>query len=228
MKNKLLILSIICLFSFSCKSQQAPNNKLYFDSEKFIAFDTTFVKDLRPILLESKKNVLLKEKDAFINRKIDNEKYLKKLDLSIKYYLQVDDEFNQKLFKSIIGKRKKNINVKNIYFIDVFLSGDEFSNLQFLLIENFDGNIELFDSRGNYKNLFNSGIIEFTNEFMLNLPYSFENKTPNLDGHFTIYKIAAIGANKYEVSSAIATEILNYQLLIIKEMYEVNNKLKNK
>ncbi len=101
----------------------------------------------------------------------------------------------------------------------IVLSGEQFSRKDILLIENLDRTVEIFSTEK--KNIFKTDrdIVEFTDEFMENLPYPFQTKTPSLNGSLSIYRITPKNNNEISITSKFISGVMNYQLEIIDKMY---------
>ena len=222
MKYKFVMI-ILLFIVFSCKGQKPMSKEPYYNKNKYFALNLNFIKEVRSIVLASHKNSLIKEKESFINQKIDNKKYLELLNKKINdVEIYNIDTFYNKFLNKIFKNRKKYVNVKNVYFINIGYTGDDYQWKSAILIENFDGNIQLFKNNNTQKEYLSSELIDFTNDFMDNFAYSFDKKSLLINGYFTIDKITAIGENKYEVSSIVAPEMQFYQLEILKKFYELS------
>lgn len=217
-----LLIQIFILFGFSCKSYKTEMFEGK-SSKKYILLDNNFVNIIGNEIKKSRRLSIEKEKKEFINRKIDNIEYLKKLNDD--YYLKTNEHFIQTKFADLVNSKLNSKKVKNIYFINILLNEEKTSIYNFVLSEGLDYIDELFyygdiSEKVSYKEI-DDELIDFTHEFMLNLPYSFENKTffNNNIQYFTIDRVSATGKNKYEIQSVIVPKMLNYQIQIFEKLY---------
>lgn len=221
MKKLTLLSNIVLMFLIiSCSGKKAVLSNSKDENEKYITVDANFISGAKDLLFQAKKEALENEKKSFIKDGISNPTYLNNLDFSIQTFNIIEDIYNKNLLQSIVEKRKENRNVKSVFFINIHLNGDMLSRFNVVLIENFDGTVELFNSNGKRVVNLGSDIIDFTDEFMLNIPYSYMNKTPAVSGYMSIYKISPYGANEYSVTSKLSNELLNYQQSFVKKMYD--------
>ncbi|AWI25560.1 hypothetical protein [Flavobacterium pallidum] len=217
MKNIIILFGLLLIAT--CRGQHITNSEPYYDTKKFISIDTDFVRNLKSKIIIAQKAALNKETQRFIDLKIQDNQYKDLLDALVLMDELFVPGINESMWGEIIAKKKNSNKVDEIYIISIQLSGDEIINSNAVIIKNFDGNTEIYASGMKPKSVFSDDILLFTEEFMLNLPYSFDNKTPNLSGHFSISKITSSGANEYQVTSAMANEMLDYQYEILKKFY---------
>lgn len=220
MKKTILIFGMTLILSVSCKSQESTMKSSTYDSKSHIVFNLNFVSSIKDLLFASKKETLEKERTSFINQKINNDEYLKNLNLFIQSCNEINDVYNENFLNKVIEKRKKNNEVKAIYFVNLFKN--ELTSLNIVLVENFDRTVEIFNSEVNKVNIVDTGIIDFTDDFMFNIPYSYHNKTPSQRGYLSIYKITSTEENNYVVTSVIVLEVLDYQLKILEKFYKLS------
>ena len=219
MKDKFAIFLLIFIIGVGCKGMKTSNEQYH--SDKYIILDDNFVQNVKSTLGVSKKNALKIEREAFLARRVDNKQYLDNLNESINDIEVYNDEtFFDNFLKNVVLKHK-NEKVESIHFINVTYGDDEFNKIRIALIKKIDGNVVLYSSNDNKKEHLNDDLVEFTNQLMLNLPYSFENKNQSLNGYFTIDRIVATGQNSYDTTSTVILQMLYYQLEIIRKMYDV-------
>jgi len=214
--------------SYSCISQQIEVEEIP-ELKDYILINQTFIDSIKNKIVESQKKALHKEKVVFIKTEMEDINYLKTLENAIETpYANYNNTFFENDLKIIFNKLK-NSKVKSIYFLNFQTSGETINTYNFILVEGCNYQVHSF-SFGNYKSIAqykenNDILIDFMHEFMLNVPYSFKNKTLFNNGvqYFTIDKIIAIGKNKYAIESVVVLNMLNYQIEIFKKFFDVGN-----
>lgn len=202
----------ILLLLFGMHVGIGQNHKLNIaDDDLYFFIDDFFINSINDSLVFSKRSSIDKELAKLLKNKKRDTVYLKNLETS-KSFLAI--EANAGYFTKIIKQFKKN-KVKTIFFIDVFLNGDEFNFRSIIFVLNLDGTVQYFNSNKQLKKEYNIDFIDALDDFSENIALSSENKTKSTGGNFTIYKINAIGKNKYRVTSKVINEMLLYQYYFI-------------
>jgi len=217
------LLLLVCLI-LSCGTSKSIDFDELPEPEFYILLDDSFFSSLKGNIVQSHIESLKREKEALIQFGKD-EGYLKHLEESIKNpYPLINDTFYDSSLSGLIKKLEGNT-VRNIYILEIMRNGETIYVDNYLLIEGFD-HYDLYEFNSNKSDCMHyqvtMDLVNFTHEFMLNVPYSFENKTfyNNNVQYMTIDRISAKGKNTYSVSSVILPKVLNYQISIIQTFFD--------